>query len=137
MAIFVTVSPARLLAPPASPSPSPHRLPSSLVPRRPRLSSPQAAPRPPARSFPDPHLPALDRPAVTGQPPDGVHEQRALGDLDPLMQRGLIVVIAHGHGGLRDDRAAVGTGIDEEDGAPGDLRAVVQRVPDALHAGKR
>src|SRR5438309_191420 len=71
------------------------------------------------------------------KPAHRLHEQRALGGLDSLMQGGLVIVIVDGNGCLRDDRAAVGTGIDQEDGAAGNLRAVLQRVPDPVHAGKR
>ena len=44
----------------------------------------------------DPHLPVLHRPAIAQHPAHGLREQGPLGDLDPLVQRLLVVVVCTG-----------------------------------------
>ncbi len=39
-----------------------------------------------------------------------------------------VVAVEDGHRGLGDDRAGVGAGVDEVDGAPGDARPVRERL---------
>ena len=53
----------------------------------------------------------------------------ALGGLDALVQRLLVVVVGHRHGDLGDDRAGVDAGVDDEQRRTGDLDAVGERVP--------
>jgi hypothetical protein len=79
----------------------------------------------------------VDGPALAGHPAHRADEQRALGDLDPLVQRRLVVVVAHRHGRLGQHRARVDALVDQEHGAAGDLHPVSQRVPDPVHAGER
>ena len=73
-------------------------------------------------------LPVLDGEALARHPADGVDQQRALGDLDPLVQRLGGVVVLDRDRGLRHDRAGVDAVVDEEQRAAGDLDAVRQRV---------
>src|SRR5262245_7900083 len=83
------------------------------------------------------HLPADHTPARPGQPADRVDEQPALDRLDPLVQLGLVGTVQYRHRGLGDDRAGVHSRVDQMHGNSGDLHAVVERVPDRVHAGER
>ena len=82
-------------------------------------------------------LVAVDGPPLTGHPADRADQQRALGDLDPLVQARLVVVIVHRHRRLGEHRARVHALVDQEHGAAGHLDPVAERVPDAVHAGER
>jgi hypothetical protein len=85
----------------------------------------------------DPYLPVVaDGPALAGHPADRVDEQRALGDLDPLVQCRLVVVIVYRHRRLGEHRARVDALVDQEHGAAGDLHPVREGVPHAVHAGE-
>ena len=76
----------------------------------------------------DPHLPVGDGEAFAGDPAHGVDEHRPLGDLDPLVQDVDVVVVLHGHDGLRDDRPGVDPLVDDEQRRAGDLDPVGERV---------
>jgi hypothetical protein len=57
--------------------------------------------------------------------------------LDALGERVLVVVIAHRHADLGDDRPGVHSGIDEVQGRARDLHPVREGVAGAVDAGKR
>ena len=80
------------------------------------------------------HRPALHRPSVAHHPADGIHQQGALGHLNPLVQRGNVVRRADRHRRLGDHGAGVGARVDEEHGAAGHLHPVGKGVPDRVHA---
>src|SRR5699024_1082682 len=64
----------------------------------------------------DVHAAALHPPALARQPADLLHQLGALGDLDPLGEGLLGVLVQHRHRGLGDDRAGVHSVVDHEQG---------------------
>src|SRR5699024_4739488 len=84
----------------------------------------------------DQHAAALHPPAFARQAADLLHQLGTLGDLDPLGEGLLGVLVQHRHRGLGDDHAGVHSVVDHEQGGAGDLHAVLQRVPGAVDTGK-
>jgi len=78
-------------------------------------------------------LPVIVQPS-RGHPSDGLDEHLALGDLDPLVQCRLVVVVEHRHRALGDDRPGVDAVVHDEQRAAGDLDAVVERVARSVDA---
>ena len=76
---------------------------------------------------------AVDRDPLARDPADRVDEHRPLGGLDPLVERLDVVVLGHLDRHLGDDRAGVDARVDHEEGRPGDLDAVLERVARAVH----
>ena len=64
-------------------------------------------------------------------------QQPMLDRLDPLVERGLVVVRQDLDRLLGDDRAPVERRVDQVDGRAADLRAVCQRIPARTRPGKR
>ena len=79
---------------------------------------------------------ALDGEAAGGKEAKGLGIGEMLLDLNAGVEGFGGVVLEDGNGALDDDGAAVGAGVDEVDGAAGDLAAVVEGLLPGVEAGE-